>query len=99
MVNDALIAPVRKLDKTRLWVEMNDNGKIKYSPCQEGTQKNPNSKYFEGTMDQLKSKGYDILLLTTYNDFVNAMKSSKASVSQGDLKKYIEWTKSFGVDG
>lgn len=99
MVNDALMAPVRKLDKTRLWVEMNDNGKIKYSPCQEGTQKNPNSKYFEGTMDQLKSKGYDILLLTTYNDFVNAMKSSKASVSQGDLKKYIEWTKSFGVDG
>lgn len=50
-------------------------------------------------MDQLKSKGYTILLQTTYNDFVNAMKSSKASVSQSDLKKYIEWTKSFGVDG
>lgn len=40
-------------------------------------------------MDQIKSKGYNILLLTTYDDFVGAMKSSKASVSQGDLQKYI----------
>lgn len=50
-------------------------------------------------MDQIKSKGYNLLLLTTYQDFVNAMKSSKASVSQSDLQKYIDWTKAFGVDG
>ena len=32
MVNDALMAPVRKLDKTRVWLEVKDEGKIKYAP-------------------------------------------------------------------
>lgn len=32
MINDALMAPVRKLDKIKLWKEINDNGKIKYTP-------------------------------------------------------------------
>lgn len=50
-------------------------------------------------MDQIKSKGYNLLLLTTYDDFISALKSSKPSVSQNDLHKYIEWTKSFGVEG
>jgi hypothetical protein len=27
MVNDALMSPVRKLDKTRVWVEVYDEGK------------------------------------------------------------------------
>lgn len=32
MANDALMAPVRNLDKTKTWVEVNDSGKIKYAP-------------------------------------------------------------------
>lgn len=99
MANDALMSPVRKLDKTRVWIEVNDGGKIKYSPCPDGVQKNPNNRYFEGNMEQLKSKGFTILLQTTYEDFLSALKSSKPSVSQKDLGKYIEWTKSFGVEG
>lgn len=81
MANDALMSPVRKLDSTRLWIEVNDNGQIKYAPAGEGGR-DPNRRYFEGTMDQIKSKGYNILLLTGYGDFVNALKSSKPSVSQ-----------------
>lgn len=50
-------------------------------------------------MDQIKAKGYSLLLSTTYDDFIKATKSTKPSVSQADLHKYIEWTKSFGVDG
>lgn len=50
-------------------------------------------------MDQIKGKGYNLLLLTTYDDFISALKSSKRSVSSGDLQKYIDWTKSFGVEG
>lgn len=99
MANDALMSPVRKLDKCRLWIEVNDNGKVKYSPCSNGIEKNPNARYFQGTMDQIKGKGYNLLLLTTFDDFLSALKSSKPSVSQGDLHKYIEWTKTFGVEG
>jgi hypothetical protein len=42
MVNDALMSPVRKLDKTRTWVEVMDDGKIKYAPFDETLSRNPN---------------------------------------------------------
>lgn len=32
MAKDALMGPVRTLDKTRTWVEINDHGTIKYAP-------------------------------------------------------------------
>lgn len=50
-------------------------------------------------MDQLKSKGYTLYLATKCSDFIASLKSSKPSVSPGDLDKYIEFTKSFGMDG
>lgn len=50
-------------------------------------------------MDQLKTKGYQIYLATKYSDFVSALKSSKPSVSPGDLGRYIEFTKTFGMEG
>ena len=99
MANDALMAPVRNLDKTKTWVEVKDQGKTKYAPFDENVPKNPNDKYFNGTMDDLKAKGHTIYLTTKYSDFVKALKSSKPSVSGDDLHKYIEWTKAFGVDG
>lgn len=46
MGNDALMNPVRRLDKCRLWIEVNDNGQKKYSPVPPDGQKNPNSTYF-----------------------------------------------------
>lgn len=99
MINDALMAPVRKLDKTRSWVEVMDGGKVKYAPYDKNMPRNSNDRYFEGTMDELKSKGYTIYLATTYNDFIAALKNSKPSVSSGDLSRYIEFTKTFGMDG
>lgn len=97
MINDALMAPVRKLDKTRTWVEVIDESKVKYAPFDEKVPKNPNDRYFEGTMDQLKTKGFPLYLDTKYSDFISALKSSKPSVSLGDLDKYIEFTKTFGM--
>ena len=50
-------------------------------------------------MDQLKSKGYQLYLATKYSDFITSLKRSKPSVSVGDLDRYIEFTKTFGMDG
>lgn len=50
-------------------------------------------------MQELKNKGYIIFLETKFEDFVNALKSSKPSVSKNDLGRYIEFTKTFGMDG
>jgi hypothetical protein len=99
MVNDALMFPVRKLDKTRVWVEVNDEGKTKYAPFDDRLPRNAKDRYFEGTMDQLKAKGYQIYLTTKHSDFLAALKNSKPSVSLGDLDRYIEFTKTFGMEG
>lgn len=40
------MAPVRKLDKTRTWVEVIDEGKVEYAPFDEKVSKNPNDRYF-----------------------------------------------------
>jgi hypothetical protein len=50
-------------------------------------------------MDQLKTKGFQIYLMTKYSDFISALKNSKPSVSLGDLDRYIEFTKNFGMEG
>lgn len=50
-------------------------------------------------MDKLKVKGYTIYLATKFSDFKLALKSSKPSVSISDLDRYIDFTKTFGMDG
>lgn len=99
MGNDALMGPVRILNETRVWEEVNDQGELKYAPFDANEPRDPNKRYFEGDMDKVKATGRKLYLATKYSDFVKALKSSKASVSQGDLGKYIEWTKSFGAEG
>ena len=104
MANDALMTPVRMLDKTRKWVEVNDGGKVKYAPVDPNivgsiSNNDPSQKYFEGTMQELKDKGHTIYLATKFEDFLSALKNSKPSVSVGDLDRYIEFTKTFGMDG
>lgn len=46
MINDALMVPVRKLDKTRLWAEFSHNGTIKYIAQDDKTKRDPSKKYF-----------------------------------------------------
>ena len=40
-------------------------------------------------MGDLKTKGHTIYLETKFQDFITALKSSKPSVAQTDLGKYI----------
>lgn len=50
-------------------------------------------------MEQLKFKGYTIYLTTKFSDFISALKNSKQSVSKDDLNRYVDFTKSFGMEG
>lgn len=71
---------------------------MKYAPF-KGQQQDQNKKYFKGDMQELKNHGHLIFLATTVDDFRLALKSSKPSVSSSDLERYIQFTKSFGMDG
>ena len=42
MSNDALMAPVRNLNKTNTWVEVKDQGITKYAPFDENVPQDPN---------------------------------------------------------
>jgi hypothetical protein len=91
------MAPVRSLDKVTVWEEVQDSGVVKYKPAKG--QEQPGKKYFKGNMEDLKKAGHTIFLETTYEDFITALKRSKPSVSPNDLGKYIDFTKTFGMDG
>ena len=92
------MAPVRSLDKVRLWEQVMHEGVKKHAPVLGG-QMDPSKTYFEGNMQELKDKGHTIYLETKYEHFLMALKSSKPSVSQNDLHRYIDFTKTFGMDG
>ena len=92
------MTPVRSIDKVKVWQEVNDNGVVKYAPFR-GAQEDPSKKYFKGNMQELKNSGHTIYLETKFDDFISALKSSKPSVSPNDIGKYIDFTKTFGMDG
>ena len=71
---------------------------VKYAPFR-GAQEDASKKYFKGNMQELKNNGHTIYLETKFEDFLSALKSSKPSVSQNDIGKYIDFTKTFGMDG
>jgi len=63
LTNDALMAPVRNLEKVRLWEEVIDNGVTKYSPT---VSEKGGKNYFKGDMQELKTKGLMIYLETKF---------------------------------
>lgn len=54
--------PVRSLESVRLWVQVGEQGKANYAPVREKLVGDSSGKYFEGTMHELKAKGYMIHL-------------------------------------
>ena len=92
------MSPVRTLDRVRLWEQVSFEGEARYAPA-DPNQMDPSKTYFQGNMGELKDKGHSIYLETKYEHFFQALKSSKPSVSPDDLHKYIDFTKTFGMDG
>lgn len=69
------------------------DGERKLQPCSPGE---PDA--IEMTWESVSS---DELLepIVDFKDFVKAVKSSKPTVSQEDLKRNAEWTNEFGIEG
>ncbi|KAI2616762.1 vacuolar protein sorting-associated protein VPS4 [Hypoxylon sp. NC1633] len=92
-VQDALMQPIRKIQQATHFKEMQKDGKTLLTPCSPG---DPTAQ--ELTWDQIDG---DMLLepLVDFKDFVKAIKSSRPTVSDDDLKRNTEWTKEFGSEG
>ncbi|OTA53168.1 vacuolar protein sorting-associated protein VPS4 [Hypoxylon sp. EC38] len=92
-VQDALMQPIRKIQQATHFKEVQKDGKTLLTPCSPG---DPGAK--EMTWDDVDS---ELLLepLVDFKDFVKAIKSSRPTVSEEDLKRNADWTKEFGSEG
>jgi len=96
---DAVYGPVRKCQAAEWFLECNENGTIKYMPVMD----NELSKYSKGQLKQMRLTDItgDKLKVPIVNndDFIEALKKAKSSVSKDQLTEYEKWTKEFGQDG
>jgi vacuolar protein-sorting-associated protein 4 len=99
MVRDALMEPVRRLQSATCFRRvrgLNPQGEMvddMWEPCSPGA---PGAEH-KTLMDVEPSK-----LATpkiSMGDFEKSLRTSRPSVNQDDLKKYVDWTAEFGQEG
>ncbi|OBT71324.1 vacuolar protein-sorting-associated protein 4 [Pseudogymnoascus sp. 05NY08] len=92
-VQDALMQPVRKIQMSTHYKKVDVDGVEKLTPCSPGDQGAIEMSWTEVDSDALLEPP---LLL---KDFIKAVKSSRPTVSQEDIKRSEEWTAEFGSEG
>lgn len=111
VIRESLMVPIRKCRNAKQFIAVDDN---KYMPlekypncvnCPLDLSNDPsNGKVCDfcgaccKTMDQLTDETLQIPPVT-YDDIVNSLQSMQKSVSDVELKRYVEWTNKFGQDG
>ena len=109
-VQDALMQPVRKIQTATHYkkvslnippgvrsntddIQVTVDGAEKLTPCSPGDQGATEMTWMEVETDKLLEPPLQV------KDFVKAIKSSRPTVSQVDLKANAEWTLEFGSEG
>ncbi|KAK1753243.1 vacuolar protein sorting-associated protein 4 [Echria macrotheca] len=93
VVQDALMQPVRKIQQATHFKKVMDGDVEKVTPCSPG---DPDA--IEMTWEKVASEEL-LEPLVGKQDFIKAIKSSRPTVSEIDLKKNEEWTHEFGSEG
>ncbi|KAM7213279.1 vacuolar protein sorting-associated protein 4 [Rhypophila decipiens] len=93
VVQDALMQPVRKIQQATHFKKVMLDGKERLTPCSPG---DPDA--IEMTWEAVESEAL-LEPLVEKKDFIKAIKSSRPTVSEVDLKRNEEWTKEFGSEG
>ncbi|KAG5513599.1 hypothetical protein PMAC_001031 [Pneumocystis sp. 'macacae'] len=93
-VRDAVMEPVRRIYSATHFCYVDcPNGKRLLTPCSPGFLGAQEMSWEKGTADNL----FEPIL--TMNDFLKALKNTRPTVSSDDLKRYIQFTHEFGLDG
>ncbi|KAM7188264.1 vacuolar protein sorting-associated protein 4 [Naviculisporaceae sp. PSN 640] len=93
VVQDALMQPVRKIQQATHFKKVIVDGKEKLTPCSPG-----DPQALEMTWESVDSEAL-LEPLVEKKDFIKAIKSSRPTVSEVDLKRNEEWTREFGSEG
>ncbi|KAF2148838.1 vacuolar protein sorting-associated protein 4 [Myriangium duriaei CBS 260.36] len=92
-VQDALMQPVRKIQTATHYKKVNVDGVEKLTPCSPGDQGAMEMTWMDVDTESLLEPPLQV------KDFVKAIKASRPTVSQEDLKRSAEWTAEFGSEG
>ncbi|EEH09006.1 vacuolar sorting-associated protein [Histoplasma capsulatum G186AR] len=93
VVQDALMQPIRKIQTATHYKKVIVDEQEKLTPCSPGDNGAMEMTWVDIDSDKLLEPP---LLL---RDFIKALKSSRPTVSEEDLKKNNEWTLEFGSEG
>jgi len=92
-VQDALMQPVRLIQTATHYKPVEVDGTTKWTPCSPGDPLAQEKSWTDLDGDQLLEPPLRV------KDFVKAIKASRPTVSQDDLKRSADWTKEFGSEG
>ncbi|EXJ60341.1 vacuolar protein sorting-associated protein 4 [Cladophialophora yegresii CBS 114405] len=92
-VQDALMQPVRKIQTATHYKKVTVDGEEKLTPCSPGDAGAMEMTWMEVDSDKLLEPPLVV------KDFIRAIKGSRPTVSQDDLKRNAEWTAEFGSEG
>ncbi|KAM3070040.1 Vacuolar protein sorting-associated protein 4 [Clarireedia jacksonii] len=92
-VQDALMQPVRKIQTATHYKKVQTPEGEKLTPCSPGDAGAMEMSWTEVDSDKLLEPPLQL------KDFVKAVKASRPTVSQEDIKRSQEWTAEFGSEG
>ncbi|CCH61145.1 hypothetical protein TBLA_0E00840 [Henningerozyma blattae CBS 6284] len=93
-VKDALMEPVRKIQSATHFKDLSDDSdKRRLTPCSPGDKNAIEMSWTEIEADELQEPDL------TIKDFLKAIKRSRPTVNEEDLRKQEEFTKDFGQEG
>jgi len=92
-VQDALMQPVRKIQTATHYKKVITDKGEQFTPCSPGDSGAMEMTWMEVDSDRLLEPP---LLL---KDFIKAVKGSRPTVSQEDIRRCEEWTNEFGSEG
>ncbi|KTW29186.1 hypothetical protein T552_01143 [Pneumocystis carinii B80] len=94
VVRDAIMEPVRRIYTATHFCYVNcPDGKRLLTPCSPGVSGAQEMTWENGTVDTLLEP------VLTMNDFLKALRNTRPTVNSDDLKRYVEFTNEFGLDG
>ncbi|KAL3482399.1 P-loop containing nucleoside triphosphate hydrolase protein [Aspergillus californicus] len=92
-VQDALMQPIRKIQTATHYKKVLHEGEEKVTPCSPGDIGAMEMRWENVEAERLLEPP---LVL---KDFIKAVRNSRPTVSQDDLKRNTEWTEEFGSEG
>ncbi|KUJ15035.1 AAA-domain-containing protein [Mollisia scopiformis] len=92
-VQDALMQPVKKVSSSKHWKKVMVNGVEKLTPCKPNEAGAMPMNWRQVPASKLQES------IVVAEDFFEVLQNVKPTVSQHEIKKYLEWTELFGMEG